>query len=120
WALSFAPKKAGFTNVTALLVPGAVLSLLPYVLVKVLFVVQLLPAVQAQAPDATFVGVFLFLLEVDTLFGAEIGTIGSLVVLLVETGITFYALRGRLQQGLLEARIASVPGDVLDFVLNGF
>lgn len=120
WALSFAPKKAGFTNVTALLVPGVVLAALPYVLVKVLFVLQFLPDVQAQAPEATFVDLFLFLLANDTLFGAEIGTIGSVVVLLVETGITIYALHGRLLQGITEARIASVPGDVIDFVLNGF
>lgn len=119
WALSFGPKREGYANKAALLGAGVALSTLPYVLVKVLFTFQVIGDVQAQAPEVTFGQVFVFILENDMLFGIELGLIGSLVLLLAEVGITVYALHGRLVQGLAEARIASVPGDVIDFVVGG-
>lgn len=119
WALSFAPKREGFTNLNVLRAAGVVLATLPYVLVKVLFAVQLLPALRNEGVDATFVQVLWFLFDSDTLFGIELGLVGSVVLLLVEAGITVYALFGRLQQGLAEARIESIPSDVVDFVVGG-
>lgn len=119
WGLALAPKRAGFSNVPALMAPGVLLCALPYVLMRVGFYVQLLPDFQAQgyAP-----GLFEFLvvfLENDSLFGLEIGLIGNIILLLVEVGITVYAAHGRLLQGVAEARIASVPDDVVTFVVQG-
>lgn len=119
WALSFAPKRAGFTSKTALLVPGVALAALPYVLLHVFLSLQVLSNVQAEAPEVTFGAVFLFLLENNTLFDIEIGLLGSIALFLAEVGITVVTMHGRLVQGLAEARMASVPGDVIDFVVHG-
>lgn len=119
WALSFGPKREGFTNKTALLGAGVALSVLPYVLLKVLLTFQVLAQYGAEVPELTFGNVFVFLLENKTLFDFEIGLVGSLVLLAVEVGITIGTLHGRLVQGLVEARIASIPADVIDFVVGG-
>lgn len=120
WALSFAPKKAGFSNLPALMAPAVLLCALPYVVMRVGFFVQLLPDFQAQGYDPSLFEFLVVFLENDTLFGLEIGLIGNIILLLVEVGITVYAAHGRLLQGINEARIASVPADVVDFVIQGF
>ncbi len=120
WALSLAPKRAGFTNVPALMVPGVLLCALPYALTQVGFVLQWLPDFQAEDPSFTFGALLVLLLENNAVFGVPIGLIGSVVLFFVETGITIYAAHGRLRQGINEARIASVPPDVVDFVIHGF
>lgn len=120
WALALAPKKHGFSNVTALMVPGVLFCALPYVVMRVGFFVQLLPSFREQGYEPSLFEFLVVFLENDTLFGLEIGLYGNIALLLVEIGITVYALHGRLLQGIAEARIASVPNDVVDFVIQGF
>jgi hypothetical protein len=119
WALGFAPKKSGFTNVPVLVGAGAALSVAPYVIMRFCLHLQFLPEFQAQGFDPSFVESFVYFLRVKTLFGIKIGLFGNVAVLLVEIGITIAAFYGKLQHGIAQARILSVPSDVVAFVVNG-
>jgi hypothetical protein len=121
WALGLGPRKAGFTNKAALLGLAVVFCVLPYVLMRYGFYVQTLSAVaeQGQTPDFGFFDFFVFFLERDSLFGLELGLIGNSIILLIEIAISVYYAHNKIEIALQHARIESVPGDVVSFVVNG-
>lgn len=119
WALGLAPRKAGFVNMPALVTGAVVFGVLPYVVMRVGFFVQLLPDLQAQGFDPSFFEFFVVFLENDKLFGIDIGLIGNVVVLLIEVGITVYYAYSKIVDAIAAARIESVPGEVIQFVVGG-
>lgn len=118
-ALGLAPRRAGFVSMPVLAGLAVALSIVPYVVMKLAFAVQLMPGLREQGIEVSYFDVVYALTEQRTIFGAEPGIIGNLVILAIEIGITAYAAIGRVTQAIALARIEAVPQDVLLFVANG-
>jgi hypothetical protein len=119
WALGLAPRRSGVHNVPLLVATGAALSVVPYVVYRLLWFIQLLPAFRADGIDPTFVEFFGWLLVNDVFIdGMELGFIGNSIVLLGEIGITIFTAYQGIRTGLVKADIERVPSEVLDFVLG--
>jgi len=115
WAIAFGPKQSKYSGTGVLFTITALCSSLAYFV----FNVALYFSVLKEAPDESLS--FLEFLAVRAEYepfigGVEIGSVGNIIVWIVEFGITFYFAWRLVSAAIGVCRIEAVPSPVTEFV----
>ncbi len=117
WGMGVGVKQSRFTQPAVLFVLAAGFSLLSYLTYNLVWWIS----VQGD-PSLAGIGLFEFMAaraEFDTFIGgAEIGTVGNLIVWAVELGISVYFAWQRIHVSAQMVEMEAVPPEVVQFVLS--
>ncbi len=116
WAIALGVQKGRYTNGVGLLLLTIVCSLIAYLVFNYSMYVWILRAIDGPRPS--FLEFLHFRAENDTLIrGIKPGTIGNIIVWVVEAGITWFFAFQRVMSAKQSSHVEAVPGEVTEFVL---